>query len=433
MIRISLGASSFQRTVSRTLTKRLSAFSGCSVSFAHDTSRHFPSSPSDTKNLYSSSCSSTSSRLPTPLPAVAYDTNIWEDSYEDDDDDNDEAAFTSRNSVHDFTSPHCGRPPSREWDANMNTGTASAGSPYPPPSAGRKTGGTYNGSGGGGGGRHRCPKCGTYVTFRHTDFEENTFYCAACSGWFVVSPSAPMTATDQPHRHRGENQEMGGFTDKSKSQNPDPNLVMQHIPEKELSRENRQHPPHTTTSERITIDSEELGDISSQEPAASNDSGGGDDVHFVKQMPTPREIMKGLDEYVIGQRTVKVALSVGVYNHYKRILVAESQHQHSTSTSTGQSTGEGESASSFAGPFQGPPVSELNLGQFGSSKTGGDGAYCEAPDINSIAHGRGNFARDVEDCEIDKSNIMLLGPTGSGKTLLVKTLARLIDVPFVEY
>ena len=37
----------------------------------------------------------------------------------------------------------------------------------------------------------------------------------------------------------------------------------------------------------------------------------------------------------------------------------------------------------------------------------------------------------MEDCEIDKSNIMLLGPTGSGKTHLVKTLARLIDVPLV--
>ena len=45
----------------------------------------------------------------------------------------------------------------------------------------------------------------------------------------------------------------------------------------------------------------------------------------VKRMPTPREIRGGLDEYVIGQSNVKVALSVGVYNHYKRIFVAEAQ------------------------------------------------------------------------------------------------------------
>merc|ERR1711935_490054 len=44
-----------------------------------------------------------------------------------------------------------------------------------------------------------------------------------------------------------------------------------------------------------------------------------------QRIPTPREIRKGLDEYVIGQSNVKVALSVGVYNHYKRISVVEAQ------------------------------------------------------------------------------------------------------------
>jgi hypothetical protein len=86
--------------------------------------------------------------------------------------------------------------------------TTTTSKPYPPPSdatggdtvvtpgkggsAGgsgsisyRKAGG--GGGGGGGTGRHRCPKCGTTVTFR-CDFEENTFYCASCSGWFVASP-----------------------------------------------------------------------------------------------------------------------------------------------------------------------------------------------------------------------------------------------------
>lgn len=76
-------------------------------------------------------------------------------------------------------------------------------------------------------------------------------------------------------------------------------------------------------------------------------------------IPSPKEIKAYLDEYVIGQDTAKIALSVAVYNHYKRIY-------------------------------------------FG----GGD------------------------DVELQKSNILLLGPTGSGKTLLAQTLAKILKVPF---
>ena len=77
------------------------------------------------------------------------------------------------------------------------------------------------------------------------------------------------------------------------------------------------------------------------------------------QLPTPREIKDVLDQYVIGQDEAKVALSVAVYNHYKRIY----------------------------------------------------------------------FGVD-EDVELQKSNILLLGPTGSGKTLFAQTLARILKVPF---
>src|SRR5699024_6818588 len=78
------------------------------------------------------------------------------------------------------------------------------------------------------------------------------------------------------------------------------------------------------------------------------------------ELPKPQEIMESLNDYVIGQDDAKRALSVAVYNHYKRI----------------------------------------------------------------------NQESSDDDVEISKSNIALIGPTGSGKTLLAQTLARTLDVPF---
>ena len=84
-----------------------------------------------------------------------------------------------------------------------------------------------------------------------------------------------------------------------------------------------------------------------------------DELEAPDSIPTPREIREVLDQYIIGQEAAKVALSVSVYNRYKRIFF------------------------------------------------GGD-----------------------DEVELQKSNILLLGPTGSGKTLFAQTLARILKVPF---
>jgi len=81
----------------------------------------------------------------------------------------------------------------------------------------------------------------------------------------------------------------------------------------------------------------------------------------VGQTPTPRQIKEFLDEYVIGQEMAKLALSVAVHNHYKRLAHRD---------------------------------------------RGGD------------------------DIELDKSNVLMVGPTGCGKTLIAKTLSRILNVPF---
>ena len=147
----------------------------------------------------------------------------------------------------------------------------------------------------------------------------------------------------------------------------------------------------------------------------------------VRRIPTPREVRRGLDEYVIGQSNVKVALSVGVYNHYKRISVVDAQAAQAARRATGglQQEENNSPSRNVGGGQIVRDLADLDLTQYGTSKNNMTGAA----DINSIADS--NFAADIEECEIDKSNLMLLGPTGSGKTHLIKTLARLMDVPLV--
>ena len=117
-----------------------------------------------------------------------------------------------------------------------------------------------------------------------------------------------------------------------------------------------------------------------------------------KRVPSPREIVQSLNQYVIGQNRAKKVLSVAVYNHYKRII--------------GGSGAAGERWRE----------SQLSQKQRESDSVPGDEIESRPePDVQDSAE---------EQVELAKSNVLLIGPTGSGKTLMAQILARLLDVPF---
>jgi len=338
---------------------------------------------------------------PEPLPALAYDYRYDDDDDEEEQNDHsDHSSFDSgdvtRRSY--VTTPSVDQKLQNSFSVASAVASAASSSRItlvPPSSLPVSSSKRRSSGGGGGSGRYRCPKCGTNVTFRHGDFEENTFYCATCSGWFLTTPNSITS-----NANNGTN-----------GPNKDPEILMHHIPEQGHAGggSNRDRPE----TDHVVPDVEELEDNSGSSSSSS---------HTTRQKaPTPREVCSGLDEYVIGQQNVKIALSVGVHNHYKRVSVVEAQQaaEHRRRAAM--------EAVDAADLEAGGGLADLNLAQHGTQATP-SGAE-EVTEVNSIA--KDSFGRNVEDCELDKSNIIIIGPTGSGKTLLVKTLAKLIDVPIV--
>ena len=158
----------------------------------------------------------------------------------------------------------------------------------------------------------------------------------------------------------------------------------------------------------------------------------------------PIQIKARLDEFVIGQDDAKKALAVAVYNHYKRISSMPGGSGASGYGASGFGTGGSGTGGSGAGGFG---TGGSGADEYAVNKTGGAGAGSGGGgSTGSGATGSGSAGvgssrgsgpngspinpYDFDDTLIEKSNILLLGPTGSGKTLLAKTLADIIDVPF---
>lgn len=128
-------------------------------------------------------------------------------------------------------------------------------------------------------------------------------------------------------------------------------------------------------------------------------------------LPTPKNTRAYLDRYVIGQDEAKKIISVASYTHYKRV-------NHNTSRKAKEEQVRQEKMAQRRHSIE--------------SYQENGGYWHKEPSPDSATAETAEKKEKIEDFDLEKSNILIIGPTGSGKTHIVKTLAKMLDVPFAQ-
>lgn len=142
----------------------------------------------------------------------------------------------------------------------------------------------------------------------------------------------------------------------------------------------------------------------------------------LKPPPPPKKIYEFLNKYIIGQEKAKKVISVAVYNHYKRIYNNLSQSKPTSQGNVKEPEGDMNFLSNM---FFSSNERYQQLQKHAQAQQQQQQQVDESKLNRSSILYQENY-----DLKLDKSNILMLGPTGSGKTLLAQTVARCLDVPF---